>query len=144
MSIVDAFNGVVPPAATAKKPAKVVEDRPVPAPPAADTTYQPGVAESEGPSRLARMGQAVAADWRGAWLWDAHGITIRNLWERRIPDLDAVPAANRGLWIAWCVYNHAALVALTPLLFLVWVLCHPARLIYAAPVAAPLITLWAL
>jgi hypothetical protein len=46
------------------------------------------------------------------------------------------------LWIAWTVFNHAALLVLVPLLFAAWVLCHPARLIYAAPVAVVLTTLW--
>jgi hypothetical protein len=94
------------------------------------------------PSWLVNAKTAVVADWRGAWLWDAHGITVRNLWETRVPHLDDVPAANRGLWIAWCVYNHVALLLLVPLLFTAWMLAHPARLIYAAPIAAPLTLLW--
>lgn len=98
--------------------------------------------DRESPSWLVSATHAVAADFRDSWLWDAEGVTVRHLWECRVPDRDAVPGANRALWLAWCVYNHAALLVLAPLLFTAWVLCHPARLIYTTPIAASLTLLW--
>ncbi len=84
----------------------------------------------------------VGDDWADAWLWDAEGITVRRLWEQRIPDRAVVPGESHGLWVAWCVYGHAALLVIVPLLLAAWLLSHPARLLYAVPVAAPLLTLW--
>lgn len=85
---------------------------------------------------------AVRDDWANAWLWDAEGMTVRRLWETRIPDRTAVPGENRGLWVAWCVYGHAALIAVVPLLFAAWVLCHPARLLYTTPFVLSGLAVW--
>jgi hypothetical protein len=91
---------------------------------------------------IRRVAGRVVADFRDAWLWDACGPSPRSLWDARIPDLDTVPGANRALWIAWCVYNHAALLALFPLMFAFWLIAHPGHLLYAAPVAVPLTLIW--
>ena len=139
MSIADAFEGVAP---TRSAPAV---QTPAAAPQVTRIeVLRPAKEDAAGvePSWLSTVGSGIAADWSGAWLWDARGVTIRALWDNRIPDRDAVPGANRVLWAAWCAYNHAAVAVLSPLLFAAWVLCHPGRLIYAAPVAAALIALW--
>lgn len=98
--------------------------------------------DREAPSWLFNATSTVADDWRNAWLWDAEGITVRNLWAARMPSLEDTPGEVRALWLAWLVYNHAVLAAVVPLLFVAWVLCHPARLLYTAPVAVPLTLLW--
>ena len=91
---------------------------------------------------VVRAGRTVAGDWAGAWLWDADGLTIRSLWEQRIPDIARVPAENRLLWAAWVGFNHLMLPVIVPLLFLAWVLGHPARLLYLTPIAAGLAAIW--
>jgi len=95
-----------------------------------------------GLSRARRLVRAVAADLTSAWLWDAHGPSPRSMWRTRIPALEQVPGENTVLRAAWVAYNHVVLLALVPLMFAFWVLCHPARLLYAAPIAAPLSALW--
>lgn len=137
MTIADAFEGVITRPVSA---APASADTQAAVPPAADVRDDPAV--TAGPSWLARAGTAVTDDLRGAWLWDTHGLTLRALWEARIPARERVPAENGALWKAWCAYNHAALAVLAPLLFVAWVLGHPARLLYAAPVAVPLTVLW--
>ncbi|MEU4558486.1 hypothetical protein AB0F72_08850 [Actinoplanes sp. NPDC023936] len=139
MSITEAFAGVIPAAKPAPAPPVVT---PVAEPTATDRTYDADVATESGPSWLGAAGTAVAADFRDAWLWDAEGVTVRALWEQRIPDREQVAAANAGLWAAWCVYNHIALAVITPLLFVAWMLAHPARLLYLTPLAVAGITIW--
>lgn len=140
MTIADAFAGTLP------KPAVVPDDltpvepvRPIPDPAEPTVDLDSSVAPA---NWLVSAAGTVAADLRGAWLWDTHGPSARSLWDTRIPPRDAVPGANQVLWLAWCVYNHAALLALFPLMFLFWAASHPARLLYAAPIAAPLTALW--
>ena len=134
MSISDAFAGVIPPAVAAKQPAAVKADIP------ADEARP--VAKAATRRRFRDVVGAVVADLTGSWLWDAHGLTVRSLWEQRIPAIEQVPGENTVLRAVWTAFNHAMLLVLVPLLFTVWVLCHPARLLYVAPVAAPLIALW--
>jgi hypothetical protein len=93
-------------------------------------------------SRTGRIKAVVAADFKQSWLWDEHGPTIRNLIDNLMPAADRVPAEHSALRWAWVAYSFLVLVALVPLLFACWVLCHPARLLYVAPVAVPLIALW--
>lgn len=87
---------------------------------------------------------AVADDLKGAWLWDAAGPTVRTLVQHRIPAVELVPGENGALRAVWVAYNHVALALLIPLMFACWVLAHPARLLYALPVAAPIAALWLL
>lgn len=100
----------------------------------------PAISKTSG--RAARIRSTVASDWHNAWLWDAQGLTVRGLWEDRIPDLDQTAAGNAALRAAWITYNHVALLILVPLLFAAWVLGHPARLLYATPLAALIPAIW--
>ena len=93
-------------------------------------------------SRTGRIKAVVVADFRRSWLWDEHGPTLRNLIGDLMPAADRVPVEHSALRWAWIAYNYLTLGALVPLLFACWVLGHPARLLYVAPVAAPLIALW--
>jgi hypothetical protein len=93
-------------------------------------------------SRAGRIKAAVSADFRNSWVWDEHGPTIRTLINDLMPAADRVPAGHGGMRWAWVVYSFAALAVLTPLLFVCWVLCHPARLLYTAPIAALVLALW--
>jgi hypothetical protein len=136
-TIADAFEGVI--------------TRPVsPAPALAGTrAVEPRVTEvpddqtgTAGPSWLTRTRAAVTDDVRGAWLWDAHGPSIRDLLQHRAPAIERVPGENKALHAAWTAYNHAVLVLLIPLMFVFWAASHPARLLYALPIAAPITALW--
>lgn len=103
------------------------------------------VTDSESPRVLQaiRRGAAtVTSDLKTAWLWDAQGPSPRSLWSARIPDIEQVPGRSSGLQSLWTVYNHAALIVLIPLMVAFWLASHPARLLYATPIALPLITLW--
>lgn len=93
-------------------------------------------------SRTGRIKTVVAADFKQAWLWSEQGPTIRNLVDNLVPAADRVPAEHSALRWAWVVYAYVTFVVLVPLLFVCWVLSHPARLLYTAPVAVPLIALW--
>lgn len=131
MSITDAFADVMPAAA----PARAVA-------PAAPTAARVAEKATGKTRRASGVRAAMIADVRGAWLWDAHGLTVRSLWEQRIPALERVPAESRALQAGWVAYNHAALVVLAPALFALYLLGHPARTLLAAAVAAPLTALW--
>lgn len=143
-SVADVFDAIVPPAPPVPQavPVEPKPDRPVPV----------GEGDAAGPrvGRLAasalwtrKAGYRVREDWRTAWLWNENALTLRVLWQARIPDRAAVPAGNRGLWIAWCAYNHAVLFCvLGPLLFTAWLLGHPGRLLYLAPFAVTVAALW--
>lgn len=92
--------------------------------------------------KVRAAGAIVADDLRSAWLWQSAGPTPAQLWATRIPAIDRVPGENKALHAAWVGYNHAALAVLFPLMFAFWVACHPARLLYALPIAAPIAALW--
>lgn len=140
MTIADAFEGVIPPPAATKNHTAVLER---PAAPADDPVPVAAVSTRLGvTTRLKTAGARVTADLTSAWLWDAHGPSPCSLWQTRIPALEQVPGENAALRGAWIAYNHAVLPVLVPLMFAFWVLCHPARLLYAAPIAAPLLALW--
>jgi hypothetical protein len=96
------------------------------------------------PSVARRAASAVRDDLHSAWLWDAHGPSLRQLWQTRIPTLEQVPGENPVLHKAWIGYNHIALLVIVPALFALWVACHPARLLYVLPIAVPLTALWLL
>lgn len=93
-------------------------------------------------SRARRIKDTVLADVRGAWLWDAHGLTLRSLWDQRLPAIERVPAENRALRGAWVAYNHTVLAVIVPALFVLYLLGHPARFLLAAAVAAPVLAIW--
>jgi hypothetical protein len=92
--------------------------------------------------RAGRIKAVVVTDFKRSWLWDERGPTIRNLIANLMPAAERVPTGHAGLRWAWIAYSYLTFVALVPLLFACWVLCHPARLLYLAPVAAPLFALW--
>lgn len=92
--------------------------------------------------RTGGLRSTIIADFRSSWLWDAHGLTVRSLWAQRIPDIESAPGASQALRVGWVAYNHAALAVLVPLLFAAWLLGHPARLLYAAPIAVALLAIW--
>jgi hypothetical protein len=85
---------------------------------------------------------AVAHDVRSAWPWHGSPPTLADLWAARIPDLETVPGQNRALWAAWVAYNHVALLLTAPFYLVLWIVQHPAYLLLAALVTAPLIALW--
>jgi hypothetical protein len=93
-------------------------------------------------ARILRARDAIADDWRYAWLWDARSINVRGLWDNRVPDLESVAAASRPLQVLWVVYNHVVLAVQVALLLAAWLLGHPGRLLYLAPIAVTVAALW--
>ncbi len=140
MTIADAFEDVLPRAPAPEKPSsREAEPAPVEttAAPASETRLKVTLAE-----RATDFGHAVAADFQGAWVWDAHGPSVRELVSSRLPAVERVPAESRALWAAWIAWNHLALAVIIPALFACWVLCHPARVLYLLPIAVPMAALW--
>lgn len=126
-------------------PAPVAVADPAPARPesVAAKAAEVGVSRWTGlaPTVRARLLQAWA-DLAGAWVWLCRPPTLAELVARRVPDRDAVPGRNVGLWAGWVAYNHALIAVFAVAWPALWVLAHPARVLLAAAVAAPLLLVW--
>lgn len=101
--------------------------------------------------KVADWAAVAGADFASAWWTPTSLPTLQTAWAERMPDRGRVPGDNGLLYAGWVVYNHTVALAvpaavlavvgvLTPL---VWVARHPARLVLAALIAAPLVVLLA-
>lgn len=84
--------------------------------------------------------RTVRADVRNAWVWRGSPPSLAELAASRAPTADVVPAGHGGLRRGWWAYNHLVAIPVTAVsYFLTWLVQHPARLILAVALAAPLV-----